>query len=125
MPNSLHDEKQNGRILVVEDDEIGRHALCRLLTAMGFTVTEAATVAEGLERLNDHSSLILDLNLPDGNGMTLLQEARARNRPVKVAIYTGIEDTTLLAQANKDRPDGLFSKPVDLPALLDWVEQMA
>lgn len=116
---------RNGRILVVEDDELSRHALVRLLSHMGFIVTEAASVGEGLARLDGHGSLILDLNLPDGDGSTLLAKARRDKRRVKVAVYTGTDDGELLAAVRKQHPDEMFSKPVDLSALLKWIEQTA
>lgn len=116
---------KDGRILVIEDDSTSRHALARLLRGMGFIVTEAATVTEGLAGLDGQSSLILDLNLPDGDGTVVLKNVRAGKRPIKVAVYTGTDDRALLTAVNKQQPDGLFAKPVDLNALLEWKEQTA
>ena len=121
----MHRSHRQNRVLVVEDNDLSRHALSRLLSLMGHTVTEAATVAEGLAQLDGHNSLILDMNLPDGDGTCILQKARESKTPIKVAVYTGTEDRELLASVRKVQPDGLFFKPVDLPALLEWMEQTA
>lgn len=65
------------RALVVEDDVDIRGLLVQILKREGFTVTEAATAREGLEKARAGADLItLDLNLPDGDGVEVCREVR-------------------------------------------------
>jgi serine phosphatase RsbU (regulator of sigma subunit)/DNA-binding response OmpR family regulator len=67
-------------VLVVDDSPESRYAIRRALAAAGFTVLEAETGLEGLERaLEDPDVIILDVNLPDINGFEVCR--RLRNDP--------------------------------------------
>jgi DNA-binding response OmpR family regulator len=66
------------QVLVVEDDETIRRILVTTLTAEKYSVDDASTVAAGtllaLQRFYD--LVILDLTLPDGNGLELIKKVR-------------------------------------------------
>jgi two-component system response regulator TctD len=117
-------EQQNKAcgVLIVEDDHMTRLALAGILTRLGYRVNAAETVAQGLEGLDGQKCAILDLNLPDGLGTTVLERIRSDNRPMRVAIATGTVDEQLLAEAKKLRPDLLLRKPFDMNVLLAWLE---
>ncbi len=75
------------RILLVEDEAPIRRFLRVALEADGHTVTEAATAREGIERaaLENPAAVILDLGLPDADGLSVLQAIRGWSRmPVLV-----------------------------------------
>ena len=78
------------RTLIVEDDLGSRTAMARILEMMGCQVSGVATVAEGIKAI-EHlpDCLILDLMLPDGNGMEILRHIRQQALPIRVAILTG------------------------------------
>ena len=81
-------------VLIVEDDNISRSALSWLLKELGFqsiAVGDLAAAREVLGRITPHI-MILDLILPDGNGIDLLAEIRNARRPIMVAVVTGITD---------------------------------
>ena len=109
------------RTLIVEDDPTSRDALLRILKMLGFETEAATTVAAGMQALaNEPASLILDLMLPDGNGMEILRRIRSEKLPIRVAVLTGA-DRPMIDQANALQPDALFTKPVDLSKLLTWL----
>ena len=109
-------------ILVVEDDRTAREALVHLLGHLGYHPMGAATVAGGLALLDGQVCAILDLNLPDGYGTTILQRIRAENRAIRVAVTTGTTDDDLLTEAMVSGPDILLRKPLDVNALMAWLE---
>lgn len=77
------------KILLVEDDEVVRGQLSTLLQQNGFTVLEAASLEAGRQQLNQRPDLmILDWSLPDGEGIQLLQECRARQIKIPVIMLT-------------------------------------
>lgn len=108
-----------GRLLIVEDDLGAAEALCLLFERRGFQVVAVGTVAAGLARLSWRPEyLVLDLNLPDGNGLTVLRQARAAGLESRVAITTGSNDLDELAEAEGLQPEALLHKPIDFQELL-------
>jgi len=112
----------NTRILIVEDEPVTRAALVLLLEQLGYRVIPVATVAESLELLDGQDFAILDLNLPDGLGTTVLRRIRDEKRPIRVAVTTAADEGELLEEARKLKPQLLLHKPINLNALLRWLE---
>jgi len=75
-------------ILVVDDDLQLRRFLRTTLSGHGHAVTEAGSVAEALEAIaRVHPSVILlDLGLPDGDGLTVLRKLAPENRPPVIVL---------------------------------------
>lgn len=85
------------RILLVEDDAALADGLLHSLTDSGFGVTLAITAgfADTALRTQDYDLLILDLGLPDGDGLDILGRLRARKATLPVLILTardGLDD---------------------------------
>jgi DNA-binding response OmpR family regulator len=109
-------------ILIVEDERMARNALVHLLGHLGYRTVPAGTVAEGLALLNGHQFAILDLNLPDGTSIEILQRIRVEKHAMRVAIATGTTDHELLSEAKTYRPDLFLRKPFNVNVLLAWLE---
>ncbi len=87
-------------VVVIDDDPHVRRFLRATLTGHGHVVHEATTVAEGLAAIVDHHPVIvlLDLGLPDGDGLTLLRSVRADSKvPVIVLSARGQEGDKVAA----------------------------
>jgi len=115
-------------VLIIEDDPTARVTLERLLAGAGFVVRSAGTLGEGnqkLEALEGHAAVILDLNLPDGNGVEILKRIRAENRPVKVLVATADTDSPVLREVEGLRPDALLTKPLDVRKLVGLLDPAA
>ena len=110
-------------ILIVEDDPRTRLALVSLLEHLGYTTIPVGTVAEGIELLDGQDCAILDLNLPDGLGTTVLKRIRDERRPIRVAVATGTSDEQLLDETRKLDPEIILHKPIDVNALIAWLER--
>ena len=111
------------RLLVVEDDIPTRDALRDYYTRMGWHVSEAGTVAEGLAMLDavpEPCFLILDLRLPDGDGIAVLERARQKGLRTMVAVCTGLVDLIRLKAVAELGPDAMFPKPIRMPNA--WTE---
>src|SRR5438445_6877251 len=78
-------------ILVVEDEADVRQVVAESLTADGFAVAEAPDGAEALERLRSfpYDGLVVDLRLPDADGMDVLDEALTRFPDIRAVVMTG------------------------------------
>jgi DNA-binding response OmpR family regulator len=78
------------RLLLVEDDDSLARALRRGLAAKGFAIDHAPSAEAGavLVAENSYDLVVLDLGLPDADGLSLLERLRARRNPVPVLILT-------------------------------------
>jgi DNA-binding NarL/FixJ family response regulator len=85
-----------GRVLVVDDDQVDRMAVRRLLADASdeVTVEEADGVLAAIEALAaaPFDCVVLDYNLPDGDGLTFLRGLRTAGLTVPVVILTGQDD---------------------------------
>jgi DNA-binding NtrC family response regulator len=79
------------RILVVDDEERFRNTMSKLLTVEGYEVSIAGTGPEALEMLrqNLHDLVILDVRMPEMNGVQVLSEIKKIDVSLEVIIMTG------------------------------------
>ena len=109
-------------VLAVEEHAANRHALIELLRSFGFEVAAAGTLAGGRRLLaKGPAVVILDLLLPDGNGIDLLRLVRQEGRNTVVAVISGASDQ-MLTEAIKLRPYTVFGKPIDLEDFRGWLQ---
>lgn len=80
------------RLLIIEDNQRLCQAVAESLRARGFAVDTAAAASEGLRlwRAADYDAVVLDLMLPDGNGLSALREMRDRGNTTPVLILTAL-----------------------------------
>src|SRR5947208_3240993 len=109
------------RVLIVEDDPDARLALQNMLQLLGHAVTCAGTAAEAIRELrsqHEFDAVILDLVLPDENGMVVLADVRERKLLTRVAVVTALSTTEGdLRLPAELRPDAFFRKPIDAYAI--------
>ena len=81
------------RLLVVEDDRLLNNTLCYNLSASGYTVDSAMTGAEAVRfsEVQDYDLIVLDVNLPDGNGFDLCEQIK-ECRPDTAVIFLTAND---------------------------------
>src|ERR1700681_1312457 len=79
-----------GAILVVDDESEIREGVELLLTSEGYGVSSAETGEAGLGKLGEQpfDLLLLDVSLPDRNGLDLLREVRRRDPDLPVVLIT-------------------------------------
>lgn len=92
------------RVLVVEDDEGIGTALVRGLQREGYDAERAATVAEA-ERAATADVVILDLGLPDGDGLSLCRTLRARSSTAIVVVTARGEESDRVAALDAGADD--------------------
>jgi DNA-binding NarL/FixJ family response regulator len=66
--------------------------------------------------------VLLDLQLPDGNGVQILEMIHDQSLPVRVAVVTGVSDPIRLWEATRLHPDAFMRKPVDPYNLVKAIE---
>src|SRR5690349_4763455 len=78
-------------VLVVEDDPDLRPLLAESLETAGFAAAQAVDSADAVSRLDGYAydALVVDLSLPDGDGMHVLQRALSRYPSITAVVITG------------------------------------
>ena len=108
-------------MLIVEDNDLVSGALRVLFEQTGRRVSVAASVADAIAVASaDRPDLMLiDLTLPDGNGLTILEELRRENRQPKVAVaLTGHDDPAIAERCAQLGCADVLLKPVPTRELL-------
>jgi DNA-binding response OmpR family regulator len=122
-PISQGTESTRRRVLLVEDDWRTHNALRKILSKLGWDVQSAMTVSGGLSLVDQHpDAMILDLMLPDGDGVAVLRKARDVSPSTRIAVTTGVEDRMRLEEIQNLQPDALLRKPLELDDLLRVLE---
>ncbi|MCU0647416.1 MAG: response regulator [Gemmatimonadaceae bacterium] len=106
-------------VLLVEDEPPMRRFLRAALPANGFRLVEAATAREGLAHAAGYNPdlILLDLGLPDGEGLDVLRDVRGWSQvPVLVLSARGHEGDKV--RALDEGADDYVTKPFGMPELL-------
>jgi DNA-binding response OmpR family regulator len=111
------------KVLVVEDDPSSREVLVALANSWGHQVASSEKAGGGLAELVSFQPdcVILDLMLPDSNGIEVLRFIRQNHFPVKVAVLTATTDPDILDEVKLLNPDLLLIKPADFDELRKWL----
>src|SRR5271167_4181620 len=114
-----------GSILVVDDESEIREGLELLLKSEGYQVSSAETGESGLAKLGEHpyDLLLLDVSLPDRNGLDMLKEIRKRDPHLSVVLITAYGSIDMARAAFKSGAMDYITKPWSNDELLAQVAQ--
>lgn len=81
----------SARILVVDDDEAVRDAVCDVVTMLGYTAEPASDACEALDRFRPgvYDLVVTDLTMPVMNGLQLARHLRAIEPTLPITIFSG------------------------------------
>jgi two-component system, NarL family, invasion response regulator UvrY len=116
------------RILLLEDHPIVRAGCHRLLEAAdGVEIREVATATDGIRVSREFlpDIIVLDLKLPDGNGLALMASLLSNEPPPKIIVFSMYEEPSFAARALEAGAKGYITKNDDPGALLQAVEKVA
>ncbi len=113
------------RILVVDDDAVGRYTLRGLLEEEGLTVEEAPDGQAALERLaqGEFDLVISDLRMPKVDGMELLHRTQAMSPQPRIILLTAHGSERHAVEAMKLGALDYFRKPFDVDEVLTVVRR--
>lgn len=105
----------NGRILVVDDEEIVIRSCQRILSGGDFQIDAAHNGLEALEKINevDYDMLILDIKMPKMNGIEVLQRVKEARPDIDVLMITGLNEIETAVQAMKLGAFDYLPKPFE------------
>jgi len=108
-------------ILVVEDNALAAGALQALLETDGYVVRIADTVEAAIDACTGHTTdlMLLDLTLPDGDGLSVLAAVATMGRlPTTTVALTGHDDPAVTARCRAAGCHDVLLKPVSARELL-------
>lgn len=107
------------RVLLVEDSEILGEAIRDHVAAMGHIVVWCTTLAEAFvaSGSGEFGVVLLDLRLPDGSGLSLLQSMRVSQDAVPVVVLTAFDQITDQMEALRYGATDFLTKPFSLKLL--------
>ena len=114
-------------LALVDDSGILRAAIKNVLEADGYCVAiEADGSKELFEQLqkNNVDSVLLDVFFPNESGLDILAELKKRYPKIKGLIVTGMQQNSILEEAQKRGADGVLYKPFDTDDLLSAVKRL-
>jgi two-component system sensor histidine kinase/response regulator len=114
-----------GKILVIDDEPGIRQGCQRALEPQGFEVDISATIQEGMRKIakNPVDLVLIDVMMPDGRGIDLIEPIRKIDADIVPIIITGYATVELAVQAIKQGAYDFISKPFTAEMLLITVNQ--
>lgn len=107
-------------ILITEDDLEIQETLKRFLELKGYTVRQAYTYQEAMENRNV-DLIIIDIQLPDNNGIALCQKIREKSQ-VPIIFLTALTNEETIVEALRAGGDDYVKKPFHMKELLARIE---
>ena len=101
-------------ILIIDDEEHARSNISEYLKTSGYEVFEAGTLKEAREQINNGNGdvIVLDVQLPDGDGLDFLTEISSLPQKPPVILITGYGDIQMAVDAMKNGAHDFLTKPI-------------
>jgi diguanylate cyclase (GGDEF)-like protein len=108
------------KLLLVEDDPVTRELLVFHLSAAHYAVDQAADGLTGLELAStwDYDLLLLDLQLPELDGLSLCQRLRAQGKTIPILMLTAQSEGSDIVTGLDAGADDYVTKPFDMDQIL-------
>lgn len=108
------------KVLVVDDDATGVETLSNILEIKGYQVEAAYRGMEALKKVErvNFDFVLLDLKLPDINGVEAFRKIKRVKDQVKVVIMTAYSLPHLIQEAKKEGVLAVLTKPLNIDELL-------
>jgi two-component system NtrC family response regulator len=120
------------RILIIEDEELVRKSIQLIAESFGGISIGVGSIKEALKYLNEEifDIVLMDLSLPDGDGISLIPEIRKQKNSVEIIVLTGTKDENRAEAALKSGAWDFLLKPISpkefkltIQRALDYHEQ--
>lgn len=117
------EERRDRPVLVVDDEEVVRSGVARVLADEGLSVVGAPDAAGALAHpaLGQCRLVLCDLMLPDRSGLDLLRDLRARRPDLPIVCITGYATREIIADAEAAGATAFLPKPFDRDELVSVV----
>ncbi len=109
-------------VYIIDDDDLIILSLTTTLKRSGFTPHSFNNATDFLKtELSESGCIILDLNMPDLNGLDVQQALLNRQQTLPIVIYSGSADVPSTVQALRDGAYTLLQKPASMQTMIDTI----
>lgn len=114
---------EENRILVVDDNEDLAEAIADLLDIYGYDVDIAFNSTDALKKCSEdnYNMVLMDIMLPDQNGVDSFIKIKKSYPGAKIVVMTGYKDQELINKALENGVNNVFFKPFNIPKLLNII----
>ncbi len=116
---------ENKTILLIDDHALIRDGIRSAISALGFeSIFEAATRSEAFAQMahKNPDVIVVDLNLPDGHGLEIVQWARKHSETIAIVILSLNADTQMIKAAGAAGASAYISKSAPISELVAAIE---
>ncbi|NIM92628.1 MAG: response regulator [Anaerolineales bacterium] len=112
-------------VLVVDDEELARSNVCEILRDAGYEALEAGDLKSANKCIDTGGAdiILLDVMLPDGSGLSLLDRLSLENPSPPVILITAFGEVETAVEAMKKGAQDFLLKPLDMDSLIQAVEK--
>ncbi len=112
------------KVLVVEDDEFLQELLAECIETCDHSVVKAGTGKDALEQIagDEFDVILLDWQLPDMEGISILEQYRSSDGKAKVVMLTGMRDKA--EEVKRLGADEFLAKPFKMHEILNVLEKV-
>lgn len=120
------DKELHAKVLLVDDEEDFTSALSKRLEARNLKVKTVNSGEDALHMVDEQAFdvIVLDLAMPGMDGLETLQRIKADHPDAEIIMLTGHASVKSSVEAMRIGAEDLLEKPVDLPVLMDKIEEL-
>ncbi len=109
----------HSRILLVDDEEIIQIGITRYLSSKGYSVSQAFSLSQARSMIEREvfDAVLLDVKLPDGTSLDLIQEITAKFNSTPVIVISGMADVSMAVKAMRMGATNFITKPMEIEGL--------
>lgn len=113
-------------ILVVDDAAFMRMRMSKILTEAGYSVIQAENGLDAVKKYqaNKPDAVLMDITMPEMDGLTALKEIRAFDPQAKVAMVTALGQQQIVLEAVKSGAKDFLVKPCEGERVLQTVSKL-
>jgi DNA-binding NtrC family response regulator len=114
--------RQPAAALIVDDEESLTDNLAEALAGAGHEVVIGRTAAEALAQRRRIETALVDYRLPDGSGLELARQLRARDPSIRILFISGHADELRARLSDELARVETMEKPLDTRTVISWIE---
>lgn len=114
-------------VLIVDDEENARSFIATFLKSQGYEVFDVATLKDAKKHIESGEAdiIVLDVQLPDGYGPSLLEDTARLPLPPPIILITAYGDIEMAVEAMKNGAHDFLPKPIQLSQLENTIRRAA